>query len=80
MSYNDPMKITHQTVLGEDGQPTAAIIPWNVFLAVQKEVGEEEDNFTSEEIAQINEASEDFKNDNRNSFVSISDVKARLGI
>ena len=46
------MKITHQTVLGEDGQPTAAIIPWNVFLAVQKEVGEEEDNFTSEEIGQ----------------------------
>ncbi|MGY8686861.1 MAG: hypothetical protein ACKVHP_03860 [Verrucomicrobiales bacterium] len=25
------MSITYQTVLGEDGEPTAAIIPWEEF-------------------------------------------------
>ena len=30
------MNITHQTVIGEDGRPEAAIIPWNVFLEIQK--------------------------------------------
>jgi hypothetical protein len=28
------MTIIHQTVLGEDGKPSAAIIPWDVFIEI----------------------------------------------
>lgn len=73
------MNITHQTVLGEDGQPTAAIIPWNVFLTIKNAIGDEEE-FTSEEIAEISAASEDFHRGKTDSFVSISEVKSRLGM
>lgn len=29
------MTITHQTVIGEDGHPEDAIIPWSVSLEIQ---------------------------------------------
>ena len=36
------MSITHQTVLGENGQPTAALIPWEEFQRIQEYLGEDE--------------------------------------
>ncbi len=37
------MKIAHQTVIGEDGKPQAAIIPWSVFLEIQGLVNNDDD-------------------------------------
>ncbi|MDF1814072.1 MAG: addiction module protein [Verrucomicrobiales bacterium] len=35
MSYTETMTIEHQIVTDEDGQPTAAIIPWDQFQRLQ---------------------------------------------
>lgn len=36
------MSITHQTLVGEDGKPTAALIPWSVFVELRELVDGEE--------------------------------------
>ncbi|MFT6241130.1 MAG: hypothetical protein ACJAQT_003225 [Akkermansiaceae bacterium] len=35
------MNIAHQTVIGEDGKPQAAIIPWSVFIEIQELVDDD---------------------------------------
>ncbi len=40
MNYATNMTITHQTVLDEDGNPTAALIPWDEFQLIRAELGE----------------------------------------
>ncbi len=40
LSYTPAMTITHQTVLGPNGEPTAAIIPWEEFERIQAQLGD----------------------------------------
>ena len=35
------MTIAHRTLLGEDGEPEAAVIPWEAFLELRELVGKE---------------------------------------
>ena len=72
------MSITHQTVIGEDGKPEAALIPWSVFVELQELVGDEDP--TSEEIEAVREVEADLRNGNTKAFVPLADVKARLGL
>jgi len=43
------MNIAHQTVLGADGKPSAALIPWEEFERIQERLGEDDDEAVSEE-------------------------------
>lgn len=36
------MTITHRTLLGEDGQPEAALIPWDVFIEIRELIDSDE--------------------------------------
>ena len=71
------MKLTHQTVIGENGKPEAAIIPWSVFLEVQSLLDEVDDGeATSEEL----EAAADRKAGNTDAFTDLEDIKAELSL
>lgn len=72
------MSITHQTVIGEDGQPQAAIIPWSVFLEIQSLVDDAE--ATPEELEAIREAEADRKAGNMDAFTDLEDLKAELSL
>lgn len=72
------MIITHQTVIGEDGQPQAAIIPWSVFLEIQDLVDDGE--ATPEELEAIREAEADRKAGNMEAFTDLEDLKAELSL
>lgn len=37
------MTITYQTLMGENGEPTAALIPWEQFQVIQRKLDEEDD-------------------------------------
>lgn len=70
------MEITHQTVLGEDGQPAAVLIPWDVFIEIQELL--EGDEPTAEELAAIREAEEDRRQGNTEAFTKLEDLEAEL--
>lgn len=70
------MEITHQTVLGEDGQPAAVLIPWDVFIEIQGLL--EGDEPTAEELAAIREAEEDRRQGNADAFTKLEDLEAEL--
>jgi len=72
------MTITHQTVLGEDGKPSAAIIPWDVFLEIRDALDGGEPS--ADEIEAMREAERDRMEGNAGAFESHASVKARLGI
>lgn len=72
------MIITHQTVIGEDGQPQAAIIPWSVFLEIQSLV--DDGKATPEELEAIREAEADRKAGNMDAFTDLEDLKAELSL
>ncbi len=74
------MIIEHKKLLGANGQPEAAQIPWDVFLAVQSQLEDDDagDHFTEAEVEQILEASADLENGNIDVFVPLSEVKARF--
>jgi PHD/YefM family antitoxin component YafN of YafNO toxin-antitoxin module len=72
------MNITHQTVIGENGRPEAAIIPWSVFLEIQSLV--EDGEATPEELAAIREAEADRKAGNADAFTDLQDLKAELSL
>jgi len=55
--YLKDMIITHRTLLGEDSQPEAALIPWNVFEQIRELI--ESDEPTEEEIEACQEAERD---------------------
>ena len=48
--------IAHQTVVGENGKPAAALIPWEVFVELQELISEQEPNETTR--AAMNEITE----------------------
>lgn len=72
------MTITHQTVLGEDGRPSAAIIPWDVFQQIRDALDDGE--LSADEIEAMREAERDRLEGNEEAFESHSAVKSRLGI
>ena len=72
------MTISHQTVLDKDGQPAAAIIPWNEFLEIRELIDDDEP--TQEELEACQEAEADRVNGNKDAFVPMAEVKERLGI
>ncbi len=72
------MSITHQTLIGEDGKPAAALIPWSVFVELQELVDGEEP--TPEEREACQEAERDRREGNRESFVSLDVIEKELGI
>jgi len=43
MGYIAGMTITYQTLIGEDGEPTAAQIPWDEFRVIKAELEVAED-------------------------------------
>jgi len=71
MSYHPDMTLTHQTVLGEDGKPTAAIIPWDVFVEIREAHSLD---LSPEESAELREARADAEAGNSEAFVSADDV------
>ena len=72
------MNITHQTVIGENGHPEAAIIPWSVFLEVQSLLDDGE--ATPEELEAMREATTDRKAGNMEAFSDLEDLKAELSL
>lgn len=72
------MTIIHQTVLGNDGHPEAAIIPWNIFLEIQDLVDDGQP--TPEELEAIREAEADRKAGNMDAFTDLEDLKAELSL
>lgn len=72
------MNITHQTVIGENGEPQAAIIPWNVFIEIQEIVDSAKP--TAEELEAMQEAEADRRNDNTDAFTDLEDLKAELSL
>ncbi len=42
VGYTGRMTITHQTLLDEEGKPTAAVIPWDEFRVIRAELEEVE--------------------------------------
>ena len=72
------MNIGHQTVVGSDGLPKAAIIPWEVFLEIQHLM--EDCKPTPEELEAIREAEADRKAGNQEAFTDLEDLKAELSL
>lgn len=72
------MTISHRTVIGEDGKPEAALIPWSVFVELQELLGGEEP--TPEEIEAVREAEDDRRNGNKEAFMPLAELEKELGI
>ncbi len=77
-SYGSSMTITHRTLIGEDGKPEAALIPWSVFVELQELLGGEEP--TPEEIESVREAEDDRRNGNKEAFIPLAELEKELGI
>ena len=63
--------IAHQTVVGENGEPAAALIPWNVFVELQELINEQQPNEVTK--AAMNETTEGLPR-----FGSVADLMADL--
>ena len=80
MSYHLNMTLTHQTIVDERGEPTAAVIPWEVFLRVREEFEEAlpDDEVTPEILEAIEEAERDRAEGNTDAFTSLEDLRAEF--
>jgi PHD/YefM family antitoxin component YafN of YafNO toxin-antitoxin module len=72
MSYTANMSITYQTVVDENGEPTAAQIPWDEFKLI-REAMEESDEATPEEAEAIAEAHKDRAEGNEDAFKDLDE-------
>jgi hypothetical protein len=63
--------IAHQTVVGENGEPAAALIPWNVFVELQEWISEQQPNEITKSA--MNETTEGLPR-----FGSVADLMADL--
>jgi len=63
--------IEHQTVVGANGKPAAALIPWEVFVELQELISEQQPNETTR--AAMSEATEGLPR-----FGSVADLMADL--
>ena len=77
MSYTCDMTIHYQTVVDEDGNPTAAQIPWDEFEALLEEI-EDSDEATPEEAEAIDEANNDRAEGNDEAFTDLTDFMAEF--
>ena len=71
------MIITHQTVIGDNGKPSAAITPWDVFQKVRDVL---EDEPSTEEAEAMKEAETDRLNGNADAFTDLEDLKAEFSL
>jgi PHD/YefM family antitoxin component YafN of YafNO toxin-antitoxin module len=71
------MIITHQTVIGDNGKPSAVIIPWDVFQKVREML---EGEPTPEEAEAMKEAEADRLNGNDDAFTDLDDLKSELSL
>ena len=65
------MTLTHQTVVHEKGEPTAAIVPWEEFKLLREAYGLDLDE---DETAELREALSDSEAGNADAFVAADDV------
>ncbi len=65
------MIIEHKKLLGEDGQPEAAVIPWSVFVTLSEPEGLD---FTDQEEKELREALADSKAGNREAFIPADQI------
>jgi len=74
------MTVAHQTVFDEHGNPTAALIPWEVFLRVREELGEaiDYDEITPAISEALEEAERDRAEGNTDAFTSLEDVMSEM--
>ena len=77
MSYSAGMTITYQTVVDENGKPTAAQIPWEQFELIRDEL-EESSEATPEEAEAIAEAQKDRAQGNDDAFMDLDDFMAEV--
>jgi hypothetical protein len=63
--------IAYQTVVGENGKPAAALIPWEVFVELQELISEQQPNETTR--AAMNETTEHLPR-----FNTVADLMADL--
>lgn len=71
------MTITHQTVIGDNGKPSAVIIPWDVFQKVREML---EGEPTPEEAEAMKEAEADRLDSNNDAFTNLDDLKSELSL
>ena len=71
MRHNGTMTITHQTVIGENGEPSAVITPWDVFQKVRSLF---EDLPTPDEAEAMQEAENDRRASNKEAFTDLDDL------
>ena len=71
------MTITHQTVIGDNGKPSAVIIPWDVFQKVREML---EGDPTPEEAEAMKEAEADRLDGNNDAFTDLDDLKSELSL
>ncbi len=76
MSYTASMTITHQTVMGEDGKPSAVLIPWDQFEIIREEL--EDMAATPEEEEAIAETESDIAAGNDDAFTDFADLRAEF--
>ncbi len=74
------MTITHKTVIGQDGEPTAALIPWSEFMRIRELLGADEEEVTSEEVEAMREADTDRSKGNTEAFTDLADLKTELSL
>ena len=65
------MSLTYQTVLGSDGKPSAALIPWAEFVNLVEGQGHD---LGDTERDELREALADSKANHRDTFVAADDV------
>ena len=75
--HTSGMTITHQTVIGDNGKPSAVIIPWDVFQKVREML---EGEPTEEEAAAMQEAETDRRQENNDAFTDLDDLKSEFSL
>lgn len=71
------MTITYQKVVDEQGQPEAALVPWDVFVQIQHLL-EDDEPLTDAEREALAQADQDRAAGNKDAFVSLDHLKSEL--
>ncbi|MEM1158079.1 MAG: hypothetical protein AAGH72_07480 [Verrucomicrobiota bacterium] len=71
------MSIIHQKVVDDQGQPEAALVPWDVFVQIQHLL-EDDEPLSDIEREALAQADQDRATGNTDAFVSLDDLKSEL--
>jgi len=71
------MTITYHKVVDERGQPEAALIPWDVFVQIQRLI-EDDEPLSDTEREALAQANKDRTAGNKDAFVSLEQFKSEL--